>query len=327
MSNLVRDTAIALRFAPHSNSSRFVVWFGREQGRFVTLIRGAQRPKSFFLGQCDLFATSDIVFYRHPRHPVHLARECALVRARPVLRRDWRAAAAASYASDLLQRSLPREEPHPRLYNVVSDWLDTLGSPRPVEPDLCWFELAYLAAEGLAPRLQGCVACGAALDAGRPARFVTGRGGFLCGRCDTGPAGSRTFRLGPADLAVLRSWQAAERPRRLDASGVPPETVRRIADLLGDFLRHHLNLPLPSRDLAFEIIRFRPSRAALSPNAGATKIAMGGRVAESADAQDLGSCGVIRGGSSPPSPTNPVAENMRPTETADDRYDPDQPVA
>lgn len=253
MSALVRDEAVALRFGPYSNTSRFVVWMTRDHGRIVTLIKGALRPKSHFLGQYDLFSTSDLVFYGRDRDHVHAARECALLQSRPWLRSDWRATATASYAADLLIRALPADESHPELYETLRLTLDALARAGAAESTLMWFELRFLDLEGLQPKLSHCAACGCPLTPDAGARFAHARGGLICAGClRTATPDSRA--VPPDVFAMLAAWQRAPDPGDLAAVRATPAQRLGMSALLGEFLRFHLNLRLTSRDVAFDIL-------------------------------------------------------------------------
>ncbi len=309
MSELIHDVGIALRFTPWRTTSRYVHWFTRDHGRIITLIRGAVRPKSFFLGQCDLFATSDLVFYRRAGAPVHLARECQLIRPRPALRLHWTATAAASSAAELLLRLLPLEAPHPRLYDVTTQWLDELGEVACAESALFWFELRVLELEGLGPKLDRCAGCGLPVPELTDAVLAPTAGGLLCGRCRAGRAvGHEAHPLPSAALHALTTWRRTRRTQ-LIPTVLPPAVLRPLSDALGAFLRFHLHTDLPGRELMLEMLRgATPERFAVGPCS--PTITSDGRVAKLADAQDLGSCGAIRGGSSPPSPTRNEAAGV-----------------
>ncbi len=253
MSVILHDEAIALRFGPYSNTSRFVVWLTASHGRVVTLIKGALRPKSHFLGQYDLFATSDLVFYRHPRDHVHAARECALLRPRPWLRADWRAAAAASGAADMLIKALPSDEPHPEVYAAFAAMLDALARPGSAATALHWFELRFLDLEGLQPKLQHCSSCATDLPPDTAARFSPSKGGLVCPAC-AARLTSPSDPVAPDVLAMLGVWQRAKSPDDLAAVRHTAGQQRSMASLLGAFLRFHLNLRLAARDVAMEIL-------------------------------------------------------------------------
>lgn len=256
MSDLIHDEAVALRFGPHSNTSRFVVWLTAAHGRVVTLIKGALRPKSHFLGQYDLFATSDLVYYGHGHDRVHATRECALLRPRPWLRSDWHASATASAAADMLVKALPSDEPHPDVYAAFTAMLDALARPGAAATVFHWFELRFLDLEGLQPKLQHCAACTGGLEPDVEARFSPSRGGLVCSAC-AARSSAPSDPVPPDVLAMLGVWQRAKSPDELAAVRHTPGQQRAMARLLGAFLRFHLNLRLAGREVAMEILEER----------------------------------------------------------------------
>ncbi len=261
MSRLCHDLAIALRFIPWSNTSRIVLWFGRDFGRITVLARGALRPKSFLLGQADLFATSDLVFYHHGPEGLHWIRECALIQPRPGLRREWRAAAAASYLADFIARVIPSDVPQPSLFDVFTQALDALDRATDPWRVVTWFELRFLWMEGLAPRLCHCAVCARELGE-EETYWQPSRGGAVCASCarESGAASSQPV-LPAHVLSALRAWQRALSPT--DPWTVPWTAEDRAAAWrwLGDFLRYHLHVRLLSRDIASEWWSFPGPRA------------------------------------------------------------------
>ena len=250
-----KTQAIVLRIAPVSNTSRIVAWLTADHGKIATVIKGAQRPKSPFLGQVDLFYTCELLFYAHERRHLHIARECCALRRRDGLRVDWRAAAAASYFADLLARVTPYEAPQPALFELMDFALDYLAAEGAGEAFVYWFELKVLAALGLQPRLHVCLECGQALlPAQRRASFALARGGLLCARCAAGPGGSAT-PVSLDVLAMLAGWQASAHPRAALRTHCTVSQLSELEQLLGQFLRFHLETDGPGRAIALDLLR------------------------------------------------------------------------
>ncbi len=262
MNPVVRDEGFVLRMDPWSNTSRRVLWLLRRHGRTATLLRGALRPKSFLLGQCDLFYRCEVCFYRRPRGDTHAVRECFPLDPHPALRRDWRACAAASWLAALAARSLPpAAQATPRAYAGMRLALDALDGGADARAVQHWFELQWLDALGFAPRLDRCV-CGRVPDAG--AVFVPDRGGLLCGRCRAAPRAGRAHAL-PADaLALLRAWQRAPEPRALAPVRRTPGQTAAMNAALAAFLRHHLEDPLDERTALDETLTWSPPSSSSS---------------------------------------------------------------
>lgn len=81
---------ICLRIHPWSRTSHVVSWLTPE-GRIVTVVKGAVRPKSAFLGQYDLNYTCELVYYARTHGEARALRECSPLVLRSELREDWRA--------------------------------------------------------------------------------------------------------------------------------------------------------------------------------------------------------------------------------------------
>jgi DNA repair protein RecO (recombination protein O) len=259
---IVKTQAIVLRYVPVSNTSRVVSWMTRDAGKIATMIKGSLRPRSHFLGQYDLFYTCELLYYLRSRRELYIARECSPLKMRSAFRHDWRAAASASYAVDLVGRICPPLAPHPTLYLLLDGLLDTLEQFRASAPLLFWFELKLLDELGLTPRLQHCVACGKKLLPGtRNARLSYAHGGIRCGQClahqeDNHPA---SMPVTAGCLATLQGWQRSQNARMALSTRVTPGQRKSIRMLLGAFLRYHLDTPLKSRRTAFEILDSNPA--------------------------------------------------------------------
>jgi DNA repair protein RecO (recombination protein O) len=246
-----KDQAIALRIAPYSNTSRFVLWLTREHGKIATLIKGAQRPKSAFLGQFDLFYTCELLYYARDRGGIHIARECAPLKTRAALRGHWRACLFASYFADLLARALPDGAAAPAVYDWMEATLDELARPAASPEPVFRSELGLLDHLGFRPVLNRCAACGRPIEPRAPrVPFSPARGGRLCPEC---APSARDARPAAADaLAILAAWQDAETPEEARRTRCSPRQALAMEQILGEFLRHHLDLDPESRRIAFE---------------------------------------------------------------------------
>ena len=120
----VKSEAICLAIHPWSQTSHIVTWL-TPQGKVGTVVRGAVRPKSFFLGQYDLNYTCEILYYGRARGDLHALRDCVPLNRRDALRDDYRALALAARAPDV-----------------------------PLVPRLLRFELDVLHLQGLSPEIE-----------------------------------------------------------------------------------------------------------------------------------------------------------------------------
>lgn len=262
-SPLLKSQALCLSVRPFSKTSQMVTWLTLDHGRVTTPVKGAQRPKSAFIGRYDVGYTCELVFYAREREGVHHIRECTPLLLREGLRGSWRAAEAAAYACDLTMRTAQPGMANPALFRALGDLLDTLPACAPHEATLAllWFESTLLHAVGLGPDFAPCPQC-----APTPRRlFSVEEGRFLCEHRpsrlrtpptltlhDDVPALYRRF-LGEPLAKTLLEARAADRRDDLGR----PEPFPGIFGLrrfLGVFLSAHLDLPPGPRRTALDLL-------------------------------------------------------------------------
>ncbi len=240
---ILKDEAIVLRWYPVTDTSRVVVWFTRHSGKVSTLIKGSQRPKSWVLGQYDLFYTCELLFYAMAREELHHFKECAPLKRRRGLRGNWRGCAAASCITDLLQRVTPPRAVHETLYDLSADTLDLYARGETSPLPLFWYELHLLRELGLAPDLG-------LEDIPKPV-FAYEQGRIL-------PAAQRregqSQPVTPGTLALMRNLMREHDPGALVRLRALPDQIREIAAHLEHFAAWHLEHPPTSRRLALEIM-------------------------------------------------------------------------
>jgi len=238
---IARDTGLALRWFPVTDTSRIVVWFTLEHGKLSTLIRGSQRPKSWMLGQFDLFYTCEVLFYTRAREDLHLLRECSPLTPRAPFRTNWKACAAASFVADLLYRIPPPGAAAPDLYRLAERTLD-LMSTAPVSPVLMfWFELQLYRRLGIEPGIS---------DAPNgPFHFD-----YRQGRIGSRPVDGESAPVREGTKAILQHLLAADQPEPALRLRLLPAQTREIAGHLDRFSQWHLDRTLDSRHHALSWI-------------------------------------------------------------------------
>jgi DNA repair protein RecO (recombination protein O) len=257
---IVKTHGIVLRYWPFSNTSRVVSWLTPDHGKIHTLIKGSLRPRSTFLGQYDLFYTCELLFYLRDRSDLYIARECTPLNTRNYLRSDYRAAALASYYTDLVYRSAPAGAGGPARNTLLNRHRDGLqdGGIRPAL--LFWYELKLLEHLGFDPGFRECVRCHAAIHPQKPPHFFSyAQGGMLCPNCAQ-QNNSGTESIAPDVLASLLAWQRTRSPQAVRAFRHTPRQTRQIGNALGSFIRHHLESALESREIALNILLHAPNR-------------------------------------------------------------------
>ena len=123
----IKTEAICLDVRPWSRTSHVVSWL-TPTGKVATVVKGAVRAKSQFLGQYDLNYTCDIVYYARAKGELHALRECAPVELREALRSDYRKLVLAGYMRRLVAELAPMGEECGAWYGELGGMLDTCAS-------------------------------------------------------------------------------------------------------------------------------------------------------------------------------------------------------
>lgn len=235
---MIKATAIPLAYYPYSSTSRIVHWLTRHHGKVSTLLKGALRPKSPFLGEYELFGTSELLYLSKCTHTLHHGKECALLHPRPVFRSNWRAMQTASYISSLFNKTTPDESPAPGLFELFEELLDWAEEYGDAPPFIFWAELRFCNHHGHAPNFENCTLCGSTENL----TFSAASGGVVCASCT---ASQKLSTLGlPPDLrAMLRTWQQTDHPGVGIQTQLSAKQKTILHTLLSSFIRHHFNLP------------------------------------------------------------------------------------
>jgi DNA repair protein RecO (recombination protein O) len=144
-------TGLVLRTWPLTETSLIVHWLTPDFGRIATVAKGAQRPKSPFLGKLDLFYVVDFSFSRSRRSDLHVLREVVLRELHAALRQDLLRLRRATYAAGLVEQATETETPLPAIFNLMLGFLDHLCRQSAGPQAVFAFELKLLRELGLEP--------------------------------------------------------------------------------------------------------------------------------------------------------------------------------
>ena len=231
----IRTEGIVLDIRPWSQTSHVVTWLTPRQGPVTTLVKGAVRPKSAFLGQYDLFYSCDLVYYARSKGELHAIREVAPVRLRERLRGDFRATALASYVAYLVRENCPHNAEAADWFGYLEVTLDGLALDSASFRTLVRLETGFLRLAGLSPDFSD-------------ADFGAGEVPFSV---DLGQAvrGGKTVLLPPGAAKLVAAGGSA--------SGIGEEDVVAAVRFLGLFMRYHLDLPPEIRRGVVELLALK----------------------------------------------------------------------
>lgn len=153
----VKTLATCLRIVPWSRTSHIVDWM-TDAGRVATVVKGATRPKSAFLGQYDLNYTCETVFYARANGELHALRECSPVSMRERLRGRFRALAVADYCRATVRELSPSGPDARDWHGMLARTLDALDADDADDGGLLArllaFDMETLRLSGLSPEME-----------------------------------------------------------------------------------------------------------------------------------------------------------------------------
>jgi len=243
-----------------------VTWLTLDYGRITTVVKGACRGKSAFLGQYDLFYTCELLFYHRTYNGAHIIRECSPVEFRESLRTNWRATAAAGYISELTAH-VTTDNPD-GTYNDLRHALDTLCEcdRRSIKPLIFWYEMRLLGHHGIAPDFTVCSLCHSSETDWL--RFSIPAGRFTCPHSGGTNETSPSVTLHKEVVKLLRRFAKCNTFTAHQFSPVlhpankndkKSNLILGLSRFLGIFIIFHLDVPASIRRTAFEILNSKPA--------------------------------------------------------------------
>ena len=232
----IKDTALALRVVNYSETSQVVTLLTREHGKMGAIAKGSRRPKSAFEGAIEPFACGQVMFIASEASD-KLATLTEFVRAPRfrLLHTQLMAMYAGLFVLELTEAFCREYDPHPALFDALLACLERLEqSDRPggVCSALIDYQLTLLLEVGIAPVMDACVNCGAAIKMPlKEMYFSSIANGLLCPGCEQSFAEKR--RLSAACAALLNHSVAMDdAPQQvlLEAEG---ELIYHFTELLG----------------------------------------------------------------------------------------------
>ena len=227
----IKTRGLVLDIRPWSRTSHIVTWLTPDHGPVATLVKGAVRPKSAFLGQYDLFYTCELIYYARAKGDLHAIREVSALEAREHLRGDFRATAFASYAAYLMKEHCPHNGEAAAWLAFLERQLDGLAGVRASSRALIALETGFLSLAGLSPDFSKADLAAESV----PFAIDLGHAG----------TGAKTVQIPSGAARIVASGGSAE-------AGAEDAAVA--IRFLGLFLRYHLDMPPDIRRSTLQLL-------------------------------------------------------------------------
>ena len=218
MSGPLKTDAIVLRSLRYGEADRILHLYTPGLGRIGAIAKGVRRTRSRFGGRLEPFCRVRLVCHEG-RGELLTVTGVETLESHAALREQSVTLDAAARACDAVARIFETGEPHPGVYNLLSNELALLAGDRrhASHANALAFRLKLLVAAGLAPALGSCATCG---ETENLAGFSAAAGGVVCSACEAGSFAfsQETYEFMVAALASpLAETPGASPPRRARA--------------------------------------------------------------------------------------------------------------
>ena len=230
----VKTEAVVLRSLRYGEADRILHLYTPRRGRIGAIAKGVRRARSRFGGRLEPFFRLNLVLHEG-RGELLTVTSAETVAGHPRLREHGAALDTAARACDAVMRLFDTTEPHPDVYNLLSNELALLDADpaRSGHPNQLAFRLKLLLAAGFAPQLAGCASCG---EREHLSGFSGAAGGVVCPACEAGsfPLDEETHEF----LVAALGRPLAETP------GADERALRQAERAIADTVEYHAGIRL-----------------------------------------------------------------------------------
>ncbi|MBU0606455.1 MAG: DNA repair protein RecO [Armatimonadetes bacterium] len=241
-------TGITLAVHKYGDTGRVATFLTGEWGKVEAVARGVGKTGSKLAAAVEPLTVSRLQFAQG-RGLDRLA-QAEVVEAYLPLRHDLQRLACGSLLLELTDLTTEPGEAVPGLLEDLTAALDAIVAGDDPELLTQAFTLRLFAKQGMAPELQECLSCGAALEG--EGGYIPAQGGFVCRRCTPATQG-RLTASGQA-LGALRTLltMPLSHLRRLNLS---PGVRREMSRVLQAHTDYHVGEQLKSRKFLDKLSR------------------------------------------------------------------------
>ncbi|MEZ5342799.1 MAG: DNA repair protein RecO [Acidimicrobiales bacterium] len=221
-----RDDAIVLRTYKLGEADRILVLYTRTRGKVRAVAKGVRRTKSKFGARLDPASLVHLQLYEGRN--LDTVSQAETIEVRDALRSDVGKWGRVAIVLEIVDNVAVEGEPNPALFKLLSGALSELersGNPLVLPA----FVARLLALEGVQPRLDQCVSCGATDEL---VAIDLHLGGVLCVNCRRGDL------LSDAARTALRHVSDGRVRHVLDTTS--PDVAAELEILAGKLIEQHI---------------------------------------------------------------------------------------
>jgi DNA repair protein RecO (recombination protein O) len=246
---LYRVEGIVIRSMDYGEGNKIITLCTQTHGKIGVMARGARKLKSRHAAITQPFTYGEYVFYRQ-NTGLGTLNQGEIIESHFSLRGDLVLAAYASYACELLDRSLHDEEVGGFWFSQLKSCLEGLSAGKDPQIVIHLYEMKILQSSGYGPSFETCVSCGSSEDS---ALISPRLGGRLCRRCHHHDPAAKV--VSPGTLKLLMLFEKMDM-RRLGNIVVKDSTKAELKQVMRSFMDMQLALNLKSRHFLDQLDKY-----------------------------------------------------------------------
>lgn len=225
---------LVIRQTKYSESDKILTIFTKKKGKIQAIAKGARRPKSQLMGSTEVFCYSEFLLYSGKS--LYNVNQGQIIEPFFSLRKDIYKLSYATFILELIDSSIPAEEPNEMLFELLIKTLKTLSE---MEEDfnklLLVFQIKYISFIGFRPQLNLCVSCGS--DFQNNIKFDIIEGGTVCEKCFSNNSHQLNISKNTIDLMRKLLYIKLE---EIDELTIPKAEEKKIEEVLIKYITSHI---------------------------------------------------------------------------------------
>lgn len=225
----------------YGDTDRIVSLFTLEHGRISAFARSARKSRKRFGAALETF--SHIEAHVRLKEGLCSVQEAVSGTAFTGIRSDLARISHALYACELVEAMTPEGHPIPRLYRLLTMYLEHLDSTAAVGGDRRFFEINLLNILGYRPALEECSRCEAPFKAS--GAVLQDHGHLVCPGCGSGKK---------IDLHTIQTLSNCLATGKFGTISFRSEALMQAGDLLDDAVAEHAGKRLKSLEFLRQVL-------------------------------------------------------------------------
>lgn len=225
---------LVIRQTKYSESDKILTIFTKEKGKIQAIAKGARRPKSQLMGSTEVFCYSEFLLYSGKS--LYNVNQGQIIEPFYALREDIYKLSYATFILELIDSSVPDEEPNDMLFELLIKTLKTLSEMKEdYNKLLLAFQIKYISFIGFRPQLNLCVSCG--YDFQNNIKFDIIEGGTVCEKCFSNNSQQLNISKNIIDLMRKLLYIKLE---EIDKLTIPKSAEKKIEEVLIKYITSHI---------------------------------------------------------------------------------------